>query len=302
VDSAGHATVEPIDFLKDQKLQKLEVASLDHIVTCDVDTAIDGAEIDLKYYRHKVLAQTFRLQNIFGVMWMVLLPEKNFLMVGAGTKNSKLRIIRFDLNSGAQKELIMGSKEGTEGGYRVIMLKPLWDPVAGNLLVYVEDDKENFWAQLNPDDLTLTATVPIKRKLGTIIIDNLLSYERAKSSIICHGVVGDWPLYTYHGTYGFYEVSMVTGQSKLILSDDGMMPFQPMDPRTNIAVMNRRYVVMTRARDSGSDPIPNVDPHTFLIDLQTQGVQKLDMPYVTWPISQEGLHVESGSPATPSAN
>jgi len=308
VDHLGRISTEPISFLKDKKIKQFTMDTQDNIVTLDMDSVINDDEIDLKFYDHKILAKTFRLQNTLQVVWMVLPSKNNILLVGTRTRNGDSPVIQFDLSTGARKELYLGAKGPEERGYRVIDLKPLWDLSEGNFLVHVADNKEDFWARLNPNDMSLATLTPIERNPGAIIIDNLLEYDRAGKSVICHGVVGEPPLYSYHGTYGFYEVSLETGKSKLIMSDDEIRPYLSMSPGTNIAIINRRYVIMTGARDSGRGPIPNTDPHTFLIDLQMHHAKMLDIPYVTWPISQEGLHVQAPaasseqSPSTGSTN
>ncbi len=307
LDDKGHATVEPIDFLKGHVLLGWAVAGLDQIVTCE-ESLGRGDELELKYYEHGVLKQTFQLETttsrigLTGPYMMFLLPETNYLFVSTLSKDV---LVRFDVKTGARKDVTIGSDE-THAQIIESYLGPLWDAKEHNLIVQIGEvipgvsSYKDFLARMNPETFSIENKVSLSGDMpGSehTFFYQLLSYDPADKSLIFYGQFG-WPFTIYDST-GFYRWQMGTGQPKLIMKDYGLLPGLPIGKTNNIAIIDRRYAITTRSLHSG--PRAEFDPHTYLLDLQTHGAQMLDMPYLTWPISQDGLHVDRGAPALQSA-
>jgi hypothetical protein len=267
-------------------LTALETATLDNVVTCEKDPVNNG-EIELKYYQNKVIKQTFHLQNAGEISWMALLPEQNCLIVGIWNPSGHPPIIRFNLNTGVRKEVFLRSSTSGQD-YRLINTHPIWDETAGNLIVYVSDDEEDFWARLNPDDLSLAKIAPSKRGVGEIIVKALLDYDKTNNSVLCYGVVGEPPLYTYHGKEGVYAVSLDTGVPKLLMEDTKSANVNTI---YGAALIGHRYLVLTQ--DYTLPTQPHYNRYTDLIDIKNGNRMKLaDLPYLTWPNSQDDLHLQ----------
>jgi len=303
IDQQGHATTRPIDFLKGQTVLAWDVATLNDVVTCEKSQNKD--EFVLKYYQNHVLAKTFTMSNTTQILWMVLVPEKNYLLIERIPPFPE--VLRIDLKTGNQKALDFG-RDVTElypaGFPTVIKERPWLDPVAGNLIALASGAEGDFLVRLNPDNSTLTDKVPLEKVGGRVAagsIGEMLAYDRVSNSMICNGVIGEWPLYTYHGSSGFLSVSLDTGKAKMITKDT--TPDFSGKADGPAAIINQQYVILTRVEAPSTE---GEGPRTFLLDLKNGTwadlfpiVPHADIPYVTWPISQEGLHVETTTAGQP---
>ncbi len=302
MDGQGHAIVEPLDFLKGHAVLGWAMANLDQVVTCELNAA-NSTELEFKYYQHLVLQQTFRFPvtsnlQLHAPIWMFLLPEKNCLLFKPWAQSANI-LIRIDLTTGARKELTITSKLKGQSPTGIVE-NPLWDSKHGNLIVAVEENVPNrnstqpFWARLDSDDASLKGETPWEE--GPLVYDadvsQLLYYDQASDDVIFYGVWGNMATVLLNGgAPSFNTMPLNSGHPKVLMEEIGMQPYQPMISTNYIAIINRRYVVMTRVIHNPR--LGDGDPRTFLIDLQNHGVQMLDMPYVTWPISQDGLHIDN---------
>jgi len=317
VDSQGHATVEPIDFLKGHSLLGWDVATLDQVATCE-KSPDHADELVLKYYKNKVLAQAFQLSvtDYMGELrvpdWMLLLPDKNCLILNSPRIDGE-DLIRFDLKTGARRELKYNVPTNTDNTENWIQFgaEPVWDAKEQKLIMEVRQKVsgriQESLALLDPDTLTFQVAVPIKYNTS---INELLAYNPKNDSVIFYGTCDG--IFTRGGTTGFYEMSLHTGDYKLLMEESSdidrpgrialallretvfgakPMPAAPMIGVKYIAMLNSRYVVMMRANLGGlTGPEDEVDPHAYLIDLQANNWKVMTgLNYFTWPIGQNGV-------------
>lgn len=312
LDDKGHATVEPIDFLKGHYLLGWAVASLDQMVICERGPA-NSNELVFKYYDHQALMQTFQIPastsrdgDTIGPYMMFLLSAKNYLFFSSLSRDAMFRL---DLKTGDRKEVIIGAESGQNPQVIDAYLGPVWDAKEDSMLVQVGEvvpgiaSRKEYLAHMDPDAFLIKDKTPLTGiSLGgqKVFFYQLLCYDRTDGTFIFYGQFG-WPFTIYDST-GFYKWSSGAGQPKLVMKDYGLLPSLPIGKTNNAAIISDRYIITTRATNGTVPGEGSKDTHTYLVDLKTHGAQKLDMPYVTWPISQNGLHVQRTSmPASTAA-
>ncbi len=301
VDTTGHATVEPIDFLKGHSLLAWAMAGLDRLVTCEKSVIAEN-ELEFNFYDHKTLTRTIRLAtttNNFGLNvpgWMFLPPEGNYLFLSSPEQD---RMIRFDLRTGDKTDVRISSE--MPPGEIFIDRVPLWDAERDELIIKFEvrppGDKpisRGYLGRLDPETFALKfqlelIDIPLIYETG---VYELLAYNQGDNTVVFYGECGSYLQNSFgDGNQGFYTMSLNTARPKFLATDVGIqLPgLTEVDPYA-MAVIDRRYVVTTRSLRDGSWP-NQVDPHTYILDLKTRGAKMVNIPYLTRIIGHEGLHL-----------
>jgi hypothetical protein len=307
VDANGNASVTPIDFLQGEKIVNWDVATLNQVVTTDVGEVYAGTNqtINIKYYKNQKFARSFKLGKIAIIHWMMILPEKNCLILSTdnfgGFAGDTSSIIRIDLTSGAQKEMT------NSGHYPIFVGKPLWDKTKKDLIIEVVRNTPTpgnpypgnlsySLARMDPDDFSIKDEKP----LTDITVEGLVFYDDANNQIVYYGFSGR---YQMEGSFNaFYSVSLNSGAPALIMKEETPGVFMNNAGTSfsyyhcGMAALANRYVLLTKAdvvhgmRSTGS----------YCVDLKNLTWWPLsDITPFTWPIGQEGVHIDN-SVAVPS--
>jgi hypothetical protein len=295
IDAQGKTSVTPIDFLQGEKIVNWDMATLDQIVTIGAAIGSNGSPqtIEIKYFKNKKLAQSFRLEKISSIAWMMIVPEKNCLILSAEkstpVNTHTVSIIRIDLTSGERKEL------GGLSNSPYIPCKPIWDKAKGNLIVAVTAKLPpptmqdfNLLARMDPIDLSIKDYDAI----DNFQLDGLISYDSASNQVTCYGIAGD-KTYSGQPTPGFYTIALDSATPTLLLKDTMPGTFASRF-HNEMAGVAGQYVLMTRPDGGG----PTSTPCSYCVDLKSLSWKTLpDITPFTWPISQEGLGVEAQPPS-----
>ncbi len=232
------------------------------------------------------MARTFRLPDTELVPWLLLLPNKNCLIVYVDNGTTK-QLVRIDLNSGEQKIVQLAATTGID-------TKPLWDKASEKLIIVVNggfvpspDPLFDSLAHLDPDDLTIKDVVAV----GDIGIQGLLFADASGQHVTAFGFIGGAPFHdaASGGTPGFLDFDMATGKSTTIMKDTSRGDFWYL--HTGIAAIDHRFVIMAK------QPTPPIDfggYRTYCVDLQEKNaVQLLGIKPFVYPTGHDGLLLAS---------
>ncbi len=293
IDGKGKVVQQPIDFLKGEIFDTWDVVSLDQLATATLVGKPADKSFEVRYYKTGILFKTFRLGDTRIVSWMLLLPERNCLILSTSPGSSLQRLVRIDLKSGEQKSVDIDNMSGLD-------FKPISETVNGKIIVVETGGFSpspgplfDSLAHLDPDDLTIKDRV----KFSGIEVDGLLFADPSGQHVTAYGAIGGGEphMLPRSGTAGLIDMDMKSGKSTMIMADVSSGAFQYL--HFGIAAINHRFVVMSKVPGS---PFDLGGYRTYCVDLLQKGVFQLSgISAIVYPNSHNGFLLSNVSPVSP---